>query len=873
MSVKDLPALVGPDNISLFLQRLEAMRERVQVLGGHRGDQLDHAITWRDAIASGLATVEFKPGGSGAPGPAGTPGPAGPPGTGPTPDLTPPPTPTGLQTTATFSNIIIEWDPATYTQGHGHGQTNIYGATWNGTGTPPTFADAVMIGSAPGALTIYAHPTALGVNWHIWIKWQTKDGVESTSPAGGTNGSEATTGKIGTADLGSLIVQATNLANGSVTAAKIAAAAVDKTKFASGITPVEILDVLPTIGNFRGRTALLTTDNKLYRFNGTAWTKAVDGADLVVNSVTTGSIAAGAIKAQQIDVGAIIASKLVVQNRDAADPDPAFYDVSFWTNGGAAYPPGVGVGENVGWPVKRTLVFASTGGNFDFTTQFFPMELGATYRFKVTMFVASAVGGEFSAYAHFPQQVWFPLGATSGTSAVTGLPKFNLSTRDVWYTFTGTYTNSATLLSTVNPNNRTQFRFAGNLTGGNLHIAIEMVRVADADLIVDGAVIASKIAAGAIAVGSAAIENGAIRNALIANLAVDDAKIASMSVAKLIAGSISVGAYIQSTNYVSGSAGWRIDGAGGAEFSFGMIRGTLLASQVSANLITATMIDSRNLTIKDGSGNIIFGASQNLDWGRIAGAAKPQGWRVVSQGLGATGVPAGAGLYNADTGAQVFGAVRSYMLAQWRRSDGALDFAQTYDVYNSGEVTAGRGAAQLAAQMNLIASDHIFALYTFDEPANLRLTGGLPAAIYRCGGTPGKFESTGFAGRGAYLLIGIGGCGPGNAFYEGYAGSGADTGGDGPDNAWLDVTFYIANGNPIVSGAGLGGFQINGSNISTYIASAAISAAYISSLSVGLLSTAINGGASSGARIEMASNVIKVFDSSNVVRVKLGNLA
>lgn len=74
------------------------------------------------------------------------------------------------------------------------------------------------------------------------------------------------------------------------------------------------------------------------------------------------------------------------------------------------------------------------------------------------------------------------------------------------------------------------------------------------------------------------IHNGEIVNAKIANLAVDNAKIASMSVDKLSAGSLNIGAYIQSSNYVAGSQGFRINGAGFAEFSGATFRGTIFAS-------------------------------------------------------------------------------------------------------------------------------------------------------------------------------------------------------------------------------------------------------------------------------------------------------
>ena len=80
--------------------------------------------------------------------------------------------------------------------------------------------------------------------------------------------------------------------------------------FAQGITPVEIVDTLPTTGNYEGRVVFLTTDNKLYRHTGSAFTKATDGADISANTITAGAIAAGAIGADQIAANAISADKI-----------------------------------------------------------------------------------------------------------------------------------------------------------------------------------------------------------------------------------------------------------------------------------------------------------------------------------------------------------------------------------------------------------------------------------------------------------------------------------------------------------------------------------------------------------------------------------
>jgi hypothetical protein len=61
-------------------------------------------------------------------------------------------------------------------------------------------------------------------------------------------------------------------------------------------------------------------------------------------------------------------------------------------------------------------------------------------------------------------------------------------------------------------------------------------------------------------------------------LAVDDARIASLSATKLTAGSIAVGQHIQSTSYIAGQQGWRINGDGTAEFSQVTVRGTVFAT-------------------------------------------------------------------------------------------------------------------------------------------------------------------------------------------------------------------------------------------------------------------------------------------------------
>jgi hypothetical protein len=141
---------------------------------------------------------------------------------------------------------------------------------------------------------------------------------------------------------------------------------------------------------------------------------------------------------------------------------------------------------------------------------------------------------------------------------------------------------------------------------------------------------------------AAFIKNGTLIGAKIANLTVDNAKIISVSAAKLTAGSIAVGQFIQSTGYVAGSSGWRINGNGTAEFSGVVVRGTIFATagQIGGNTIDSTGIQSSTYTANvagwrlnsNGTGQIggfVVGTDHIRSSNYSAGSA---GWRLDRNG-------------------------------------------------------------------------------------------------------------------------------------------------------------------------------------------------------------------------------------------------
>lgn len=103
---------------------------------------------------------------------------------------------------------------------------------------------------------------------------------------------------------------------------KIAPGVVDITAFASGLTPIQTVTSLPGTGT-TGAVVFLTTDKKLYRWTGTAWTAAfaasditgtITGTQIANDAITTPKIATGAVIADSIAANSITGDKLVANS-------------------------------------------------------------------------------------------------------------------------------------------------------------------------------------------------------------------------------------------------------------------------------------------------------------------------------------------------------------------------------------------------------------------------------------------------------------------------------------------------------------------------------------------------------------------------------
>ena len=635
----DLPKLPGIPSISPVKDTtvaaiLRPMKESLEILGSAiAGTALPNGST----ITGGFNPVITGGGGTDT-------------GYDPATDYTPPPAPTGLTISAGFTNILLSWnEPNTSGAFRNYAYAEIWRSPTNVLGS------AVLQGFTVAA--VYADPVGTSKTYYYWIRF-----VSQANVAGPYNSSVGTiggTGLVGGVDLSPLIITAEKIANGAidlggtkitgllananmavisdptkiadyiisntkladlaVEARNIQSGAVSLTKFASGIEPVTIVTgSLPTTKS----TETIFYNSKLYRWNGTAYIATVSTTDLTgtVTDAQIAGLAASKVTGTLTDaqLAAISAAKITGQITSTQITD------------GAISTPKLAAGSVTAANIAADTIVAANIAAGAITSA--ELAAGAVIAGKIAAGTIQAVdiaantitAGQIAANTITAAQIASDT-ITAGQIAAGAITATELAANAV--------TAGKIAVNTIFAND-------GVITNGAITNALIANAAVGSAQIVDAAITSAKI--GNLAVGSAAIQNGAIVNAKIADLAVDDAKVANLAASKLTAGSINVGQYIQSTGYSAGVTGWYIGGNGSAEFGSASIRG----------LLTASQIDSRNLTIKDSSGTVLFGSGTNLDYSYVGGVKPPSDAtrnRVYSQSTQPSSGMAEGDLWN-DTG-------------------------------------------------------------------------------------------------------------------------------------------------------------------------------------------------------------------------------
>lgn len=335
---------------------------------------------------------------------------------------------------------------------------------------------------------------------------------------------------------------------------------------------------------------------------------AITADAIAANAITAGKIAAGAISADQIAAGAITTDKLLVTGRGAAlNDDPACSDISAWA---PTVPANASVVALTDGNIGNTALRGASGVHV--YSRAFPVSTAKKYRVRAVARKSSTATGTFYLRMYCYDAAGTQLSFASGVEAQA------LTT--AWATFksadltppAGTVTAKVTVV--LNYNTATGYHEAQD---------VRCEECVGADLIVDGAIIATKLAANSIAVGTAAIQNGAIVNAMMGNAAIDTAEIADAAIVTAHIGD----AQITNAKIIA------LDAAK-------ITTGFLSAARIAANSITASLIDSRGLSIKDASGNIILAAGSPL---AAANITPSSGWLNSGISISSGGVLSGAG--------------------------------------------------------------------------------------------------------------------------------------------------------------------------------------------------------------------------------------
>lgn len=479
-----------------------------------------------DIVAGRIAGAVAGSGSSG--GLAGPPGPAGPP-ADTTPDLTPPPTPSGVTVTAGLDFVFITTDPPVFTMGHGYGRTVVYGAKYGGTGPLPTFSNAVVVHEYVGQVGSF--PSEPATQWHIWVKWRTNDGVESVSPAGGANGFQVTTG----VDVSNLLRALT----GSIRQSELFAALSDQ------INLISAADTVPGSVNARIKTeevARISAVSAVATSVTTVNARLNSGGDSYT-AIVLAQTTASAKSATFVQATAPTATRINDTWIDTANGRILMrWDGAAWV---ATDDTRIGVSAS-SITTLQSQIAGSTGSGLlsqvqtEVSTRASETGyLGAQYSVRVAL----TNGGR-------TVQGGFGLMGTSGGAAGPTIDFGVLANRFYVGAPVGS-TGIADVLPFIIQTTPT------TINGQAVPIGVYIDELF--------------------------VRNGSMTSAKIGLLQVTTGHIVSLSASKIVAGTIAVGEYIQSTGYVAGVSGWRMDGSGALNAVSGSFASSTSGKRITIN--------------------------------------------------------------------------------------------------------------------------------------------------------------------------------------------------------------------------------------------------------------------------------------------------
>lgn len=369
----------------------------------------------------------------------------------------------------------------------------------------------------------------------------------------------------------------------------------------------EIVSTLPTANLFAGRMVFLTTDNKLYRYTGTAWTAAVPATDIsgTLADAQIAAVAAAKVTGQLSDtqLAAISTAKLLGQISTGQLADAAVTTAKF-----AASIEPITTVASVPAAKSTSTVFNSTDGKL--------------YRWNGTAYVATVASGDISGTIADSQLAAISAAKVTGTlsdSQIASIAAAKLTGQIV----TTQITDGAISTTKIAAGAVTASQIAADtITAGNIAAnAITSTELAA------GAVVAGKIAAGTIQ--AADIAAGTITGDRLAAATITASQIATDTIT---AGQIAAGAITASELAANSVIAGKI--AAGSITSADIAADTITAGNIAANAITSSELAAGAIV----AGKIAAGTIQAAD---IAAGAITAG-KIAANAVTATELAANA---------------------------------------------------------------------------------------------------------------------------------------------------------------------------------------------------------------------------------------
>lgn len=363
--------------------------------------------------------------------------------------------------------------------------------------------------------------------------------------------------------------------------------------FPSGLRPVEVVAALPTTDLYQGRIVLLTTDNKMYRYTGSAWTAAVPATDLT-GQINGAQIADAAITATKIGAAAVAEAAIAT---------------------GAITSTKLGAGSVLAEKIAAAAVTAEKIGNAAVTTAKL-----ATAAVTADIIAASAIT---TAKINDDAITTAKIAANAVTTAEiadAAIAAGKIAANAVTSNEIAAGAVTATALA------------AAAVTAGKIAVGAVTESVIDAGAITttkisNDAITTAKIAANAVTASQ--ISAGSITTAKIAAGAVTAAEIAADSITseKIAAGAVTASEIASETitaSNISAAAITTAKIAAGAVTSTEISAGAVVAGKIAAGAVTATEIAAGSITTEKVAANAITAneiSSSAITAGKIASGA------------------------------------------------------------------------------------------------------------------------------------------------------------------------------------------------------------------------------------------------------------